>query len=397
MVARDTIQIEDAMMAPFFNKQGLSIERGQGVYVFDEDGKRYLDFTAGWGVTCIGHAHPVITAALQAQAGRIIQNPNSGLSYSPARAQLLTTLREVLPVHLSHVFFTNSGAEANDAAIKLARKITDRPVIVATYGSFHGRTISTASATGQAKHKDRYNVLMPGYRFVGFDDLSGMQKALDDTVAAVIVEPIQGEGGVRVPSDGYLAGVESLCRENGSLLIMDEIQTGFCRTGPMFVSGDQGVTADFVTMAKALGGGFPIGAFAMSKTIVPSIQVGDHGGTYCGNPLGCAVANAVVRHLIDINAADRVAQLGAWLMQDLRRLKEACPESVVDVRGKGLLLLVEFKSEALAAQVARACMAAGLLVTQTNGSGIRIFPALTIKKDELQEGLAILDRVIEAI
>ena len=174
-------------------KQKVSIEKGEGIYVWDEEGKMYIDFTAGWGVTCIGHANPVIINALIDQGRKTVQNPNSGLTYSPARARLLSLLVEVLPPNLTRVFFTNSGAEANDAAIKLARKVTGRPDIISTDQSFHGRTISTTSATGQAKHRDRYSPLMPNYRFVPYDDLEAMKRSLDENVAAVILEPIQGK------------------------------------------------------------------------------------------------------------------------------------------------------------------------------------------------------------
>ena len=206
MSSKDTFEIEDKYLAPFFVKQKISIEKGDGVFVWDEEGKMYIDFTSGWGVTCIGHAHPVIIDALMEQGRKIIQNPNSGLTYSPARAHLLSLLAGILPSGLTRVFFTNSGAEANDAAIKLARKVTGRPEIISTHKSFHGRTISTTSATGQAKHRDRYNPLMPNYRFVPYDDLESLNNSMDKNVAAVIIEPIQGEGGVRIPSDGYLKG-----------------------------------------------------------------------------------------------------------------------------------------------------------------------------------------------
>ena len=257
MGTTETISVENAHMPAFFAKTPISIERGQGVYVWDEEGNKYLDLTSGWGVTCIGHAHPVIQAALAEQSARIIQSPNSGLVYSPIRSRLLSLLMDVLPENLTRVFFTNSGAEANDAAIKLARKFTGRSDVVSTERSFHGRTISTVSATGQAKHRDKFKPLMPGYRFIPYNDIDALQRTLDGDVAAVIVEPIQGEGGVRVPSAGYLENVSNLCKTNGTLLIVDEIQTGFGRTGPMFAIGATKAKTDFLTMAKGIAGGFP--------------------------------------------------------------------------------------------------------------------------------------------
>jgi acetylornithine/N-succinyldiaminopimelate aminotransferase len=391
----ETIAIENGHMPTFFNKIPVSIERGEGVYVWDEEGKRYLDLTAGWGVTCIGHAHPVIRAALNEQAARILQNPNSGLTYSPARARLLSLFADILPGNLTRVFFTNSGAEANDAVIKLARKVTGRRHVIAMEASFHGRTISTASATGQAKHREKYDPLMPGYRFVPYDDPDALRLALDEDVAAVIVEPVQGEGGVRLPSGGYLEEVSRLCKAKGALLIVDEVQTGFCRTGPMFAIGETKASADFMTMAKGIAGGFPLGAFAVSEEVSRHLEVGDHGGTYCGNPLGCAVSYAVIRYLIDHNISAHVAELGHKALAEMGGWRASFPGTVTDVRGKGLLLLAEFADDALAARVTDECLSRGVFVRQTQGKGIRIFPALNIESNELMEGLAVLRNAIE--
>lgn len=397
MSRETTCNIEDQYMAPFFEKQKVSIERGDGIYVWDEEGNKYLDFTSGWGVTCIGHAHPVITEALLEQGKKIIQNPNSGLTYSPARARLLSLMHEILPMNLTHLFFTNSGAEANDAAIKLARKVTGRLDVISTHQSFHGRTISTASATGQAKHREKFNPLMPNYRFIAYDNLEDLKKTLNEGVAAVILEPIQGEGGVRVPSKGYLLEVESMCKSNGSLLIVDEIQTGFCRTGPMFVTGSLGVKADFLTMAKGIAGGFPFGAFAMSEKVTEKLELGDHGGTYCGNPLGCAVAHAVINYLIENRISENVEKMGHFALERITELKYIYPDAIVDIRGKGLLLLIEFRNEKTAILVRNICLSKGLFINQTQRTGIRIFPALNIRKEEIEEGLSILGESIKTV
>lgn len=397
MSSESTIEIEDRIMAPFFVKQKISIERGEGVWVWDEEGHKYLDFTAGWGVTCIGHGQPVIAEALRHQAEKIIQNPNSGLTYSPARARLAALLREILPSNLTRVFFSNSGAEANDAAIKLARKVTGRMDIISTHQSFHGRTISTASATGQVKHREKFNPLMPNYRFIAYGNPAELERALDRQVAAMILEPIQGEGGVHLPAEGYLAQVARLCRENGSLLIVDEVQTGFCRTGPMFVTAALGVEADFLTLAKGIAGGFPFGAFALSERVAEKLEAGDHGGTYCGNPLGCAVARAVIQFLLDHNVSGNVDRLGQLALEKMEQWRNRFNPAVVDIRGKGLLLLVEFASEDLARRISEECLLKRLFVRQTQGNGIRIFPALTIAQGELEEGLAIMEEAIGAV
>lgn len=395
MGSADTIAIEDAHMPPFFTKIPVSIDRGEGVYVWDEEGNRYLDLTAGWGVTSIGHAHPAIQAALAEQGARILQNPNSGVTYSPARARLLSLLIDIMPANLTRVFFTNSGAEANDAALKLARKVTGRCDVISTEQSFHGRTIGTASATGQAKHRDKFRPLMPGYRFVPYDDIAAMQRNLDGDVAAVIVEPVQGEGGVRIPSEGYLENVSRLCRANGTHLIVDEIQTGFCRTGPMFAISSTGAEASFLTMAKGIAGGFPLGAFAVSEEVSAKLEQGDHGGTYCGNPLACAVACAVIRYLLDNNIAAHVAELGRCALDEMTRWRKAFPHIVTEVRGKGLLLLVEFPDEATAAGITAECLSRKVFVRQTQGNAIRVFPALNIERGQLMSGLETLRQAIE--
>ena len=397
MTTLDTIGVEDQSSPAFFKKIPISIERGEGVYVWDEEGKKYLDFTSGWGVTCLGHAHPVITEALLRQSRKIIQNPSSGLTYSPVRARLLSLMGRILPSPLTRVFFSNSGAEANDAAIKLARKVTGRPDVISTHMSFHGRTISTASATGQSAHRDKFNPLMPNYRFVPYNDVPAVEMELDDRVAAVIVEPIQGEGGVRIPGGDYLWNLSRLCKANGSLLIVDEIQTGFCRTGPMFAVDSTGVEADFLTMAKGIAGGFPIGAFAASEQVASKFEFGDHGGTFCGNPLGCAAAHAVIAHLLENDVSAHVAEMGDFALAEMSGWNGLFPGIVREVRGRGLLLAIDFCDEKTAMRVTDWCLAKGLFVRQTQGNLIRIFPALNIKREEMADGLETIKMGIGAV
>ena len=389
----ETIDFEKTHMPGFFNKVPVSIDSGKGVYVWDETGKRYMDFTAGWGVTCIGHANEVILKALIEQGRKIIQNPNSGLTFSPARGRLLKLLMEILPSGLTRVFFSNSGAEANDAAIKLARKATGRIEVISTIKSFHGRTISTASATGQEKHRKQFNPLMPNYRFIQYDNLSEMKKALDEKVAAVILEPIQGEGGVNIPSGKYLPEVQAMCKENGSLLIIDEIQTGFCRTGPMFVSSAMSLKPDILTMAKGIAGGFPFGAFAMTEEVNNRLEPGDHGGTYCGNPLGCAVSEAVIEHLLQNRIWENVEELGQYAITRLDMIRSEYPGIIREVRGAGLLLAIEIADDNTATEIIDKCLSRGLILNLIQGNCVRIIPALNITREELDEGLEILEKV----
>lgn len=389
-----TIEIEDRYFLPVFRKIPVSIERGEGVYVFDENGKRYLDFTAGWGVTCIGHASPVIARALAEQSARIIQNPESGKTYSPPRAELLLLLSGILPHGLTRIFFTNSGAEANDAAIKLARKITGKKNVVSTLNSFHGRTISTASATGQASHRDKYAPLMPHYLFVPYGDIDAVRRVIRDDVAAVIVEPIQGEGGIIVPPESYLPDLSALCAENGAHLILDEIQTGFLRTGTFFCSSRHDLNVGFMTMAKGIAGGFPFGAFAVTEEIAEQIEIGDHGGTYCGNPLGCAVSRAVISHLVENRVADNVSDVSALLFETLEAWRREFRGLIREVRGQGLLIAVEMADPAATAAIQNECLEGGLMINVTQGTVIRIFPALTITRGEAMEGMDILKQAL---
>jgi acetylornithine/N-succinyldiaminopimelate aminotransferase len=238
---------------------------------------------------------------------------------------------------------------------------------------------------------------MPNYRFVPYNDVSAMRRALDDQVAAVILEPIQGEGGIRIPDDSYLKEVSKLCRANRSLLIVDEIQTGFCRTGPMFAINSAKVDADFLTMAKGIAGGFPLGAFAVSEAVADKLEAGDHGGTYCGNPLGCAVACAVIKYLLDHDISTRVMQMGSLALDQMSRWTQLFPAIVRAVRGRGLLLAIEFCDEQTAGRITDECLSRKLFVRQTQGNLIRIFPALNIRSEEMKEGLAIIEEAIGSV
>ena len=390
----DTIALEDHHLVSFGEKTPLVVERGSGIDVWDVSGRHYLDFTAGLAVTSLGHAHPVIVKALIEQAGKILQNPDSGLTYAPSRARLLAQLVRILPQPLHRFFFANSGAEANDAALKLARKITGRKKIVSMMRSFHGRTIGATSVTGQPIQRDRYAVLVPYCTFIPYNNVSAALRAIDDETAAVIVEPVQGEGGVWVPEPGYLPQLSGMCRKTGALLIVDEIQTGFWRTGPAFASIAQGVIPDFLTMAKGIAGGFPFGAVAVSEAAAAKIEPGDHGGTYCGNPLGCAVAAATIEHLLAVDIESSVKRVGEHCMKRLIGLQQTFPTIVKEVRGCGLLLAMEIFREEIAGRIHREALSRGLILNIKHGKIIRIFPALTITEKELDVGIEILEEVI---
>lgn len=385
-----TIEIEDSLALSVCMKQPVAFERGLGARVWDERGRAWLDFTAGWGVTSLGHSHPVLVAAITAQAGKLMQNPNSGFTYSPIRARLLQQLQPLLPAGLSRIFFANSGAEANDAAVKLARKVTGRSRVIAASSSFHGRTLATLSLSRGPENGARFSPRVPGNHFVPYGDLEALRVALDSDVAAVILEPIQGEGGVRVPPEGYLQAVASVCREHGALFIADEVQTGFCRTGHFFAVDREGVQPDILTMGKGIAGGFPFAAFAVTDAVAAGVTTGDHGGTFCGNPLGCAAASAVVHYLLENKVSERVSQFGKTALIDLQALALQFPTLLSDVRGQGLLLGLQLYTDSQVSALTEECLSSGLLVTPTRNAVLRLIPSLLLEQSEWDEGIAIL-------
>lgn len=395
----NTIEIEDKLGITFCDRIPLVIERGLGTSVWDSDDTLYLDFTAGWGVTCLGHSHPVITDALITQSAKIMQSPNSGFTYSPARATALLELNKVLPQNMAKSYFVNSGAEANDAAIKLARKISGRSKIISTLNSFHGRTFNTLMVSTDKHNGERYLPVTDNTFFVEFGNIAAIEKLIDSSIAAIILEPIQGEGGVRVPPDDYISKVSDLCKRHGAYLIIDEIQTGFCRTGKFFAieHSSKTIEADFMTIGKGLAGGFPIAAFAVSKALSGFIEKGDHGGTYCGNPLGCAVSTAVVSHLIENKFHEQSARKGDFLGAKLYELKDKYSGLIKGVRGCGLLWAIELDDQSQVTRLTDLAMLNGLLVIPTRNSVVRLIPPLVVTEHELSQGISSLDLSLQEL
>lgn len=393
----NTIEIEEQYGLSVCNRQPLVIERGEGNQVWDQQGRCWLDFTSGWGVTSLGHSHPVVIEALARQAAKIMQNPNSGFTYSPARAALLLRLRQVLPPALERVYFANSGAEANDAAIKLARKTTGRRQVIAASRSFHGRTMSTLSVSGGPDNAVRFLSPHVDNLFVDFGDLPALQACLSECTAAVILEVVQGEGGVRIAPPGYLQAVSQLCQQHGALLIIDEVQTGFCRTGPFFAIDDEQLVPDILTMGKGIAAGLPFAAFAVSRQVAAAVQKGDHGGTYCGNPLACAVSEAVIGFLLENNVMQQVREAGEVALAGLQKLALQHPQLVREVRGKGLLLALDLGDDDRVSAVTQACLENGLLVTPTRNGVIRLLPGLLVSRQEIEAGLALLGQALAQI
>lgn len=370
-------------------RQPIVLVRGEGTRVWDDQGKEYLDFTAGWAVNNIGHANPVVADAIAEQARTLLQTSNQ--FYTVPQLQLAEALVE--NSCMDKVFICNSGAEANEGAVKLARKYgklhrNGSYEVITTWNSFHGRTLAMTAATGKPHDEDPFQPLPSGFVAVDYDSIDAIKAATTDRTAAVMLEPVQGEGGVNVPSNDYFAQVREWCDENGLLLIMDEVQTGLGRLGTLFGYQSFDVEPDVMTLAKALGGGVPIGAFLAKDSAAVFEPKGEHGSTFGGNALTCAAANASVRFIVDNDVPARALEMGEYLRAGLNEI-QAEAEFIADVRGMGLLVALEFTSE-MAPQVLNACNEAGLLMNVTRPNAVRIMPPLTVSKAEIDEALALL-------
>ncbi len=390
---------EAAHFLPVVKRLPVALVEGRGSRVRDSDGREYVDLMAGWGVTCLGHCHPTLVEAIRDQAGRLMQTTN--VFYTLPQLELIDRLADLLPRPLSHSFIVNSGAEAVEGAVKLAHRATGRTKYVSTHGSFHGRTLGALRVIGQARHHDPYRALLPERTLVPFGDLEAARAAvsgagasaagdLDGPAAAFIVEPIQGEGGVNVPPDGYLSGLREICDAAGALLVFDEVQTGVGRTGRMFAFQHEGVTPDVLTLGKHLGGGFPVAAFVTTDAVASKVQLGDHGGTYVGNPLACAAANAVLRVVVEDKLCERAASLGARLLARLRAFVQERPDLADDARGRGLLLGLSLRDAERAGSLPLRALERGVVVNVTAGRVMRLFPALNIPEDDLWPALDVL-------
>jgi acetylornithine/N-succinyldiaminopimelate aminotransferase len=373
------------------NRQPVVIERGEGARVWDVDGKEYLDFTAGWAVVNLGHAHPAVTKAVQDQAAKLIQTSNQ--FYTIPQLELAEALVENSA--LDKVFFSNSGAEANEGAVKLARKFgrlnrNGGQEIITMLNSFHGRTLAMAAATGQPHYQEIWKPLLPGFVNVPYDDLAAVKQATNDSTCAVMVEVLQGEGGVNVPTEGYLKGLREWCDENGLLLIFDEIQTGMGRLGTLFGYQAFDVEPDVMTLAKGLGNGVPVGAF-LCRDSCDVLEPGDHGSTFGGNALATAAANATVRYMVEHDVPGHAQRVGAYFRERLEAFKAAHQPTVVEVRGMGLLLALQF-NDTISPKVVAACNREGLLLNPVRPDAIRFMPPLIIEEADVDEALEKLDR-----
>jgi acetylornithine/N-succinyldiaminopimelate aminotransferase len=397
MTTRETIEMAAQVLMPNYRRWPVAFVEGQGTRLWDAEGKEYLDFVAGIAVDVLGHCHPRQVRAIQQQATRLIHTSN--LFQIPQQAELGRALVEATGIPGGKVCFANSGAEAAEGALKLARKAARAvrgrdafEIIVADHG-FHGRTMGALSATMVARYHEGFEPLVPGFVAVPFNDLGAVERAITPQTAAVFMEPIQGEGGIHPASDDYLRGLRRLCDDRGVWLVLDEVQTGFGRTGRWFAYQHAGITPDIVTLAKGLGGGVPIGAFVARPQIAEVLQPGTHGSTFAGGPLVCAAALAVIEALREDGLVEHAAEMGAYLAGRLRDLARRLPV-ITDVRGRGLMLAVGLAIPA--EPVVAACLGRGLLVNNVQPQALRLVPPLIVEREEIDQAVEILGGVLSA-
>ena len=391
----EIIQAADAAIANTYSRFPVVLTRGQGCTLQDASGKTYIDFVAGIAVCNLGHCHPAVTRAVAAQAETLVHVSN--LYYTAPQVEVARRL--VQHSFADRVFFCNSGAEANEAAIKLARKYSndkgqpDRLRIVAMENSFHGRTMATLSATGQAKIRKGFDPVLPGFDFVPFDDIEALTASVDETTCAVLLEPIQGEGGVRCPQEDYLKAVRQLCDQTGALLIFDEIQTGMGRSGKLFAYEHFGVEPDIMTLAKALANGLPMGAMLAREEIAAAFGPGAHASTFGGTPLVSAAAGEVLRIMTEEDVLENSRQAGSYFKKRLQQLMQRY-DIVREVRGLGLLLGMELTVDG--GPIVQACMGQGYLINCIQDKVLRFVPPLTITFDQIDKLIECLDGMLAA-
>jgi acetylornithine/N-succinyldiaminopimelate aminotransferase len=392
MNTKEIIDTTEKYYLPVFGRS-LAIDHGKGCTLYDTDGHAYLDFLAGIATNALGYAHPAIVKAVSEQAAKVMHCSN--LFYTEIQAKAARALCEV--AQMDRVFFANSGAEANEGLIKLARKYgsSRKPSkfkIVTALDSFHGRTMETLTATGQSHYHEGLEPLPEGFVYVPFGDLKAMEDAMDDDVCGVLIEPIQGEGGVHVPPEGYLKGVRDLCRQHDALLLYDEVQTGVCRSGKWFAWMLDGVKPDAMSTAKAIGGGFPMGAFLVQERLAHVFKPGDHGSTFGGNAISCASCYATITTLREMKMDAEAARKGAYFMEGLKKLQAKYPAKVREVRGRGLLLGMELYKPG--AELVTKALGKGLIINCTAGNVLRFVPPLIITEQEIDQLLKGLDALL---
>ena len=386
MNTRELIKIEDDYFINTFTRQPIVLDHGEGVKVTDIDGNEYLDMFAGIAVNALGHNHPRLVKAIQEQAEKLIHI--SSIYYNePA---LIYAKKLIEMTSFDRIFYANSGAEANEGAIKLAVKYTGKSEVISTVESFHGRTVVTLAATGHEHYHEPFKAILPkGFINVPYNDIEAIKEAITENTAAIIVEPIQGEGGVNVPDIEYLKEIEKICHENDIVFIVDEVQTGFGRCGTLFAHELFDVKPDIMTMAKGIGGGVPMGGILATEKVAGAFVPGDHGTTFGGGPLVCAAANAVLDTIVDENILDNVNEVGDYFISELKKLDK---DVIAEVRGKGLMVGLELTKPG--AEYVDKLREAGFLINCTADKVLRFVPPLIITKEEVDEFVKALDEIL---
>ena len=378
---------------PVFARYNIVLDHGDGPYLYDTNGKKYIDYLAGIAVNVVGHNYKPLVDAISRQAAKMIHCSN--LYYTEVQVEAAEKLKKLSD--MDKVFFGNSGAEANEGAIKLARKYAtdidpEKIQIISALHSFHGRTIATLTATGQDHYHHGFGPLPEGFDYVPFNDIEALEAKMSNKTCAVMLEAIQGEGGVHVPDEDYLPKVRALCDKYNAVLIFDEVQCGMGRTGTFFGCQQFGVKPDIVTLAKGLAGGVPIGAFLATDKVASAFHPGDHGSTFGGNPLACAAACVVLDALTKDNLMKNAVEVGAYLKEKFNAYKEKYPTLIKDVRGRGLILGMELSRPGR--EIANECLDYGAIINCTAGNVLRFVPPLNITKAHVDELIAILDKVL---
>jgi acetylornithine/N-succinyldiaminopimelate aminotransferase len=396
MDSQTLMMLSEKHIAHTYSRYSILLVRGKGTRVWDMEGREYLDFVSGLAVCNLGHCHPRVVQAIHDQAEKLLHISN----YYYIEPQI--RLASLLCRHsfADKVFFCNSGAEANEAALKLARKYAKakmgggRYEVITMERSFHGRTLATLTATAQAKYHEGYDPLMPGFRYVPFDKAEALRKAIDEKTCAVLIEPIQGEGGVNIPSEGYLRSLREICDEKGILLIFDEVQVGMGRTGKLFAYEHEGVTPDMVTLAKSLAGGVPIGALLIKKGVGDIFEPGDHASTFGGNPLATAAGVAALTAMLEEGMLKNCEKVGNYFLSRLEEMKKKFP-FVQEVRGRGLILGMELKMEG--GPIVKEMMKRGFLINCTMGNVLRFLPPLIVTEEEVDRLAEALEEVFKGV
>lgn len=378
---------------PVFARYNIVLDHGDGPYVYDTKGKKYIDFLAGIAVNVVGHNYKPLVDAVSQQASKMIHCSN--LYYTEVQVEAVEKLKKLSG--MDKVFFGNSGAEANEGAIKLARKYAtnidpEKIQIISAFHSFHGRTLATLTATGQDHYHHGFGPLPAGFDYVPYNDIQALEAKMSDKTCAVMLEAIQGEGGVHVPDPDYLPKVRALCDKYNAVLIFDEVQCGMGRTGTFFGCQQFGVKPDIVTLAKGLAGGVPIGAFMATDKVASAFHAGDHGSTFGGNPLACAAACVVLDALIDGNLMENAKEIGAYLQSKFEEYKAKYPNLIKEVRGRGLILGMELTRPGR--EIANECLDYGAIINCTAGNVLRFVPPLNITKAHVDELISVLDKVL---